>query len=107
VGSWILTISALLLFAPIAGAGEIGDAKAAGQVAEGPDGFVHVVDHGATDVQALVKDVNAKRKARYNEIAKSQGAPLAAVAAQAGEKLLNRVPPGQYVMDAQGNFRKK
>ena len=105
----IVSLIALLVFAvaPAAMAGSLDDAKAAGQVAEGPDGYVHVLSRGAADVLAMAKDINGRRKAKYAEIAKKQGAPLEAVAARAGKKLIARTPAGQYTIDADGNPKKK
>ncbi len=106
--SALCVAAVFLLWAPAASAGSLGDAKAAGQLGEGSDGYLHLVDSGApADVKALMKDVNGKRRQKYQEIATSRGAPLAAVAAQAGAKLVERTSAGQYVLDASGNWKKK
>ena len=103
-----LCFAFLLLGAPAVGAATLDDAKAAGQVGEARDGFVHFVDNGApADVKALVKVVNAKRKAKYESIAKKRSVPVEAVAAQAGAKLVERTPAGQFVMDEHANWKKK
>jgi uncharacterized protein YdbL (DUF1318 family) len=58
-------------------------------------------------VKALVADVNAKRRAAYEEIAKRNGAPVEAVAALAGQKMLSeKAQPGWYIDDGSG-WRKK
>ena len=44
---------------------------------------------------------------KYEQIAEKQGAPLAAVAQIAGKKLIERTPAGQYVLDADGQWRQK
>jgi uncharacterized protein YdbL (DUF1318 family) len=104
----LLCFAFLVLGAPAAGASPLDDAKAAGQVGEGPDGYVHLVDQGApADVKAMVEGVNAKRKAKYESIAKKRSAPVEAVAAQAGAKLIERTPAGQYVMDVRSTWKKK
>ena len=98
----------LLVGASQAGAATLDDAKAAGQVGEAHDGYVHLVDSSApADVKALVEDVNAKRKAKYATIAKKRNAPIEAVAVQAGAMLIERTPPGQYVMDSHSKWKKK
>jgi len=98
----------LLPVTPAASASPLDAAKAAGQVGEAPDGYVHLVEKGApADVKALVESVNAKRKAKYESIAKKRGAPVEAVAAQAGAKLIERTPAGQYVLDVSSNWKKK
>ena len=104
----LLCFAFLLLGAPAISAATLDDAKAAGQVGEAPDGYVHLVNDGApADVKALVKDINAKRKAKYESIAKKRGVPVEAVATQAGAKLIERTPAGQYVMDDHSNWKKK
>lgn len=97
-----------LLVAVPALATTLDEAKAAGQIGEGPDGFLHIVKApGDAAVQALVSDINAKRKAKYAEIAAENGAPLDAVAARAGAKLVERTPPGQYYLDASGQWHQR
>ena len=93
-----------LAFPAIGGA--LDDAKAAGKLGEGADGYLHVVDPGA-DEAALAHSINAKRKERYRGIATKQGIPLDAVAARAGKKLVGLAPAGQYVMGANGKWKKK
>jgi uncharacterized protein YdbL (DUF1318 family) len=89
-------------------AADLVSAKSAGHIGEGPDGYLHVVDPNApADAKALVADVNAKRKAKYQSIAKQNSAPFDAVAAQAGAMLIERTPPGQYVLNADGSWRRK
>lgn len=98
----------LLLPAAPAAALTLDEAKARGLVGERPDGFVGIVDPAApAEVRALVEEVNAKRRAAYERIAKKNGVPLDAVAALAGKKLIEKTPAGQYVMDAQGNWVRK
>lgn len=104
----LLCFAFLLLGTPAAGASPLDDAKAAGQVGEAPDGYVHLVDEGVSaDVKAIVKGVNAKRRAKYETIAKKRDAPIEAVASQAGAKLIERTPAGQYVLDVSSNWKKK
>jgi uncharacterized protein YdbL (DUF1318 family) len=103
---WLSTL--FLLGALAANAATLDDAKAAGQIGEGVDGYVHLVDKNAPSaVKALVKDVNNKRRDKYAGIAKTRGASVESVAALAGAKLVERTPSGQYVMDSSGKLRKK
>ena len=104
----LVCFAVLLIGAPAANASPLDDAKAAGQVGEAPDGYVHLVQNNApADVKAMVEDINAKRKAKYGTIAKKRNAPIEAVAAQAGAKLIERTPAGQFVMDERSNWKKK
>jgi hypothetical protein len=103
----IVVLSLGLLAAP-ARAASLDQAKEAGQVGERIDGYVGVVDANApADVRAMVDQINGERKAKYQEIADKQKAPLAAVAQIAGKKLIERTPKGQYVLGADGQWRKK
>jgi hypothetical protein len=96
-----------LYFGP-AQAGPLDDAKAAGLVGERIDGYLGVVDSGApADVKRLVEQINAERQAKYAEIAQKQGAPVQAVAQIAGEKLIERAGGGEFVMGADGQWRRK
>ncbi len=104
-----LWFSALIVLAAnAANAGTLDDAKAAGKIGDGVDGYVHLVDKNApADMKALVKDVNGKRRARYTSIAKERGVPVEDVAALAGAKLVERAAAGEYVMDISAKWRKK
>jgi hypothetical protein len=98
---------AVLLAAPIARADELDSAKAAGQVGERADGYLGVVGNAPPGVSGLVNEVNAKRKAKYGEIAKQNGTAVDAVAALMGQKLIERAPSGQMVMGSDGRWVKK
>jgi hypothetical protein len=98
----------LLVAAPNAWADELDAAKAAGQVGERPDGYLGLVDANAPPaVKQLVDSVNAQRKAKYTQIAQQNGTAVDAVAALAGAKLIERTPPGQYVMGVDVRWVKK
>jgi len=105
----ILTAGLLGLFlAAGAAAAELGSAKADGWVGEKPDGYLGLVRNDAPgDVQALVRDVNAKRRAQYQKIAQRQGAPLSEVEKVGGQTAIDKTRPGHYVMDGSGRWRRK
>ena len=111
--SWLVRIGAILVLvvglgSGAAQAGPLEDAKAAGLVGEWIDGYLGVVESGApADVRRLVEQVNAERRAKYAEIADEQSVPVKAVAQIAGEKLVNRAGGGEYVMGANGQWRRK
>ena len=110
---WMVRIGAIVLLAAGLGigpaqAGPLEDAKAEGLVGERIDGYLGVVDSGAPgSVKSLVNQINAEREAKYADIAKKQGAPVAAVAQIAGTKLIQRAPKGEYVMGANGRWQQK
>lgn len=83
------------------------DAKANGQVGERPDGLVAVVEGATPALRELVEQVNAQRMNEYEQIAEDTDAPLEAVQARAGRQIIDRLPDGQYFMDAAGRWRQK
>lgn len=94
--------------APALAQASLEDAKAAGLVGERPDGLVGIVDGGASgDVQALVDDVNRQRMAYYAEVAAGNNSTVEQVQAVAGAELIERTPPGQFVMNAAGRWIQK
>jgi uncharacterized protein YdbL (DUF1318 family) len=100
--------AALLLGAPQARADALGDAKAAGQIGEQKDGYLGLVDAGApAEVRAIIADINARRREKYQAIAEREGTSLEAVARRAGVKLIGRAKPGHLIQDAKGNWVQK
>lgn len=95
----------LALPAP-AWAGPVGDAKAAGHVGEQPNGYLAARPGAPANVQALVGQANARRKAEYQAIATKRGGSLAAVEAVAGKKRIAASPPGSYILSG-GKWRRK
>jgi uncharacterized protein YdbL (DUF1318 family) len=93
------------LLIPVAYAQDaLATAKASGQIGEKPDGLVGAI---APQAQALAEQINAQRKARYAQIAKSNGTSIDKVQALAGQQLIERTPPGQFVMNAAGQWMRK
>jgi len=82
------------------------EAKGQGLIGERRDGYVGQVAGGA-DVAALVNQVNAERRAVYQNIATENGLPVSQVEALAAEKQISRAPPGTFVMDAAGRWIRK
>ena len=78
-------IVALSLFTSAAFALDLATAKSQGMVKETASGYLIAVKKSG-DVTALVKDINNRRKAAYQKLAKETGAPLAAVEQRAGER---------------------
>ncbi len=107
----LLTAALLGLFlaagAAPAVAGPVGDAKAAGQVGERPDGYLGVVGAAPAQVIDLVRSVNAQRRQHYQAIAEQNGTSLRAVEAIMGQRLIGEAPSGSYVMDGTGTWVRK
>ena len=96
-----LAFAAILLGALPALALDLGQAKAQGLVGETNNGYLGAVKPSSS-VNALVADINAKRKARYQKIAKQNSISLQAVEARAGLKAVEKTPVGEYVNTGAG-----
>ena len=97
----------VLAWAGVAAALDLDAAKAQGLVGERTDGYVAAVSSSAgADVRALVANVNAKRKAAYQDIAERNGTPVDEVAKLAAHKLLERAPAGAWI-ESDGRWYQK
>lgn len=82
--------------------------KADGLIGEQANGYIGLVTQNVPpDIRTLVNDVNAKRKAGYQEIAAKQGTGLAEVERVGGKTAIDKTLRGNYVRDANGAWRKK
>lgn len=102
-----MLVAAAFLLAPPVHAAPIDDAKQAGHIGEQMDGFLGAAPGAPASASALVDSINAKRRAKYAEIATKNGTSPEAVAVLAGKKLTGRAPAGQWVRDASGNWTRK
>ncbi len=88
-------------------AADLTSAKNAGLIGEQANGYIGFVKAVPADVNALVKDVNAKRKARYTKIAKSKEIALSDVAKIGGQKAIEKTKKGNYIMMEGDGWTKK
>jgi uncharacterized protein YdbL (DUF1318 family) len=104
-------VTVLLLtmaLAASASAASLTDAKEQGWIGEKPDGYIGLVRNDAPlDIQALVREVNSKRRTEYERIAQRQGAPLSEVEKVGGNTAIEKTRPGHYIMDSSGRWRRK
>ena len=84
---------------------DLGEAKATGLVGETSKGYVAAVKPSAT-INALITDINERRKAHYQKIANKNKLSLAAIEVRAGQKAINKTPAGQYINSGDG-WKKK
>lgn len=88
----------LSLFAISALAADLNQAKQDGLVGERADGYLGLVVASApADVTRLVTEINAKRKAQYQRIAKTNGITIDQVQALAGKKAIEKTRNGGWV----------
>jgi len=86
---------------------DLGEAKRNGWIGERRDGYLGVVDGAPAEAQALVSQINQERRTAYDSVAASNSVPLNQVEALAGQKLIERAAPGEFVMDAAGRWIRK
>lgn len=98
----IVLMLAFAMFATSAWALDLQDAKAQGLVGEQLNGYLGAVKPSA-EVNALVADINARRKAMYQEIAQRNGTSVLAVEKLAGQKAIEKTLPGQYIQSPSGS----
>lgn len=100
---------AALLAAPTASAGDpqIDAAKSEGVVGERIDGYLGVVGSADASLRRKVQEINAKRRAHYDELATRTGTTTAQVARVTGEKLIAGAGSGEYIMDTSGAWTQK
>jgi len=103
-----LLMALAMVFAAPAMADALNDARAAGLVGERPDGLVAPVSPSApANIQSLVQSVNAQRMEKYQQIATQKGVPVEQIGAITAEKIIAKLQPGWYYMDASGNWVQK
>jgi len=104
----ILLALCLSLAVSAAWAIDIGAAKEQGLVGEANTGYIAAVKMPASaEVQALIADVNAKRKAEFEKTAEKTGATLEQVRARFYELAVQKTASGHYFQDANGAWRQK
>jgi len=92
----LISLLASLLITTHAFALSLGEAKQQGLVGEQISGYLGTVT-ATSATTALVKDINAKRKQRYQDIAQRNGTNLESVEMLAGKAALQKTPAGQYI----------
>jgi uncharacterized protein len=88
-------------------AADLEQAKRDGLVGERADGFLGlVVANAPADVVSLVAEINDKRKAEYERIAKQNSLTLEQVQALAGKKTIEKTRKGDWIF-VNGDWQKK
>ncbi len=83
----------------------LGEAKASGQLGEMPNGYLGVVEDNG-QAGEIARLINQARRTEYQRLAEQNGIKLTDVEAIAGQKALDKTPPGQYIQ-YQGQWRRK
>lgn len=82
------------------------EAKTKGLVGEKSTGYLGAVNPSNAEAQALVDDVNRKRRQAYADIAKRNRTSVQAVETLAGEKAIQNTKPGNFI-EGPGGWMKK
>ena len=82
-------------------------AKVAGKVGEQADGYLGIVGSADAATSAAVDDINAGRRAVYNQTAAKSGVTPDAAAQATGAQLIAKTPSGQYIKPLGGGWAKK
>jgi uncharacterized protein YdbL (DUF1318 family) len=105
----IVLAGLLALYIPmLVHADALDDAKIALQVGEQRDGYIGAVSSSASaDIRGLISDINAKRRARYSEIADQNNIGLHDVELLAGKRTFELTQPGHMLKTQSGAWQKK
>lgn len=80
-------------------------ARASGQVGEKVDGYLGIVSGGNGALQAIVNDINIKRRAIYANKAKAANATLDEYALTAGCQAIMATRPGEKYQAPDGSWQ--
>lgn len=95
-----------LVFASQVFAADLSEARARGIVGEKLDGYIGAVTSSA-EANAVVSDVNARRRTEYEKISKANGQPVSVVGKVAAENIINGLPTGSLYQAPDGSWKKK
>ena len=84
----------------------LNEARTQGRVGETLNGYLVALKTDA-ETQALVSEINKARSASYQQLAESNNIPADEVAKMAGQKLVARAKPGDYVQGINGKWLRK
>lgn len=103
-----LAIALFSLSASPAFATDFESAKTSGQVGERADGYIGAVaSNPSAEILDLIDSINRQRREEYQKVAAKNGQSLDVVEKLAATKLKERLPGGQYYMDAGGSWKQK
>ena len=84
------------------------EAKDAGSVGEGVDGFLHLRDDGASaSLEKMVGDENKDRKALFADLAKKTGGSVDAVAEKFAKAMVGKGKKGHWFRSSKGTWKQK
>jgi uncharacterized protein len=106
--AWLLALVAMAMAAGPVAAQSLDELRAQGVVGERFDGYAVVRAPGASaQVQSFVANVNAQRRAIYQQRATQQHVPADQVGRVYAKQLFERAPPGTWFLDETGKWVRK
>ncbi|EFB2841527.1 MULTISPECIES: YdbL family protein [Escherichia] len=84
----------------------LNEARSQGRVGETLNGYLVALETDA-ETQALVRDINEARNRSYQQLAKQNNVSTDEIAKLAGQKLVARAKPGEYVQGINGIWLRK
>lgn len=103
----IIMTASLLLMSQLSFALSLDEAQAKGLLGENASGYLEMTPRGNEEAKALMTDINAKRKEKYQSIAIKQKTDLKSIEKIAGEKIAEKLNAGEFYKDANGQWHKK
>ena len=82
------------------------EARSQGRAGETLSGYLAPIKQDK-ETLALVKSINDARSESYQQLADSNNLPVDEVAKMAGQKLVSRAQPGEYVKGINGKWLRK
>lgn len=102
----IILAAVAVLWALPALALDLQTARGQGLVGEKADGYITAIKSSA-ETEALVDEVNGKRKTEYARISKENGQSIEVVGKLAAAQVIQNLPKGSMYQDAAGNWKSK
>lgn len=102
----VLSLLILSFLTTSASALTLAEARQQGRVGETLSGYIAALKTDS-ETLALVTQINQARRDNYQQLADSNGLPRDEVAKLAGQKLVSRAGPGEYVQGINGKWLQK
>lgn len=103
----LIIATSLLLMSQLSFSLTLDEARSKGYLGENASGYLELTPRGSDEAKALMDGINTRRKTKYLDIATKQKTKLTAIEKIAGEKLIEKLSPGEFYKNADGNWGKK
>lgn len=108
LGMLLLVLGLLTSFAAApAVAQSLEELRASGAVGERFDGYAAVHDPSVAGASQVVQQVNQKRRGIYEQRAAAQGVSVDQIGRVYAGEIIKKAPRGTWILDENGNWRRK